>query len=110
MAIIKISDPNMDKVTKYNLMKGNGADSLKNAAGSTMEIASYIVNELDDDNLKLSIMTVDGEMFVSTSQTCIRDFLDICEAFDDALPPVEFFTGRSKKGRDFLSCRPTLNA
>lgn len=108
MAIIKISDNNMDKITKYNLIKGNGADGLKSAAGSTIEIAAYVVNELDDENLKLSLVTVDGEMFVTTSQTCIRDFLDICEAFDDALPPVEFFTGRSKKGRDFLSCRPAM--
>lgn len=108
MAIIKISDNNMDKITKYNLIKGNGADGLKNAAGSIVEIAAYVVNELDDENLKLSLVTIDGEMFVTTSQTCIRDFLDICEAFDDALPPVEFFIGKSKKGRDFLSCRPAM--
>lgn len=108
MAIIKISDNNMDKITKYNLITGNGADGLKSAAGSIIEIAAYVVNELDDDNLKLSLVTVDGEMFVTTSQTCIRDFLNICEAFDDALPPIEFFTGKSKKGRDFLSCRPAM--
>lgn len=108
MAIIKISDNNMDKITKYNLIRGNGADGLKSAAGSVIEIADYVVNELDDDNLKLSLLTVDCEMFVTTSQTCIRDFLDICEAFDDVLPPIEFFTGRSKRGRDFLSCRPAM--
>ena len=108
MAIIKISDNNMDKITKYNLIRGNGADGLKSVAGSTLEIAAYVVNELDDENLKLSLVTVDGEMFVTTSQTCIKDFLDICEVFGDELPPVEFFTGRSKKGRDFLSCRPAM--
>lgn len=108
MAIIKISDNNMDKITKYNLIRGNGADGLKSVAGSTLEIAAYVVNELDEDNLKLSLVTIDGEMFVTTSQTCIKDFLDICEVFGDELPPVEFFTGRSKKGRDFLSCRPAM--
>ena len=108
MAIIKISDNNMDKITKYNLIRGNGADGLKSVAGSTLEIADYLVNELDDENLKLSLVTTDGEMFVTTSQTCIKDFLDICEVFGDELPPVEFFTGRSKKGRDFLSCRPAM--
>ena len=108
MAIIKISDNNMDKITKYNLIKGNGADGLKNAAGSTLEIAAYVVNELDDENLKMCLATTDGELFVTNSPTCIQDFLDICEAFDDALPPIEFFTGTSKKGREFLSCRPAM--
>ena len=108
MAIVKISNDKMDPIIRYNLMKGNGADSLKNAVGSVLEIADFIVNELDDENLKLSIVTLDGEMFVSTSQTCIKDFLDICEAWNDALPPIEFFTGTSKKGRTFLSCRPAM--
>lgn len=106
MAIIKISDENMDKITRYNLMKGNGADSLKNAVGSTLEIGAYIINELDDENLKLSLATLDGEMFVSTSQPCIKDFTDIVDAFGEELPPIEFLEGTSKKGRRFLSCRP----
>ena len=106
MAIVKISNQNMDKVTRYNLMKGNGADSLKNAAGSVLEITDYIINELDDDNMKLSLVTADGEMFVSTSQTCIKDFIDIADCWEEVLPPIEFFTATSKKGREFLSCRP----
>lgn len=108
MAIIKISDENMDKITKYNLIRGNGAVGLKNVDGSALEIAAYVVNELDDENLKLTLVTTDGEMFFTASQLCIRDFLDICEVFGNDLPPIEFFIGRSKNGRDFLSCRPAM--
>lgn len=106
MAIIRISDENMDKVTRYNLMKGNGADSLKNAAGSVLEVGAFIINELDEENLKLSLVTLDGEMFVSTSQTCIKDFIDIADCWDNVLPPIEFLTATSKKGREYLTCRP----
>lgn len=106
MAVTKAYPDNMDKITKYNLMKGNGADSLKNAVGSTLEIAAYIINELDEENLKLSLATLDGEMFVSTSQPCIKDFIVIVDAFGDELPPIEFLEGTSKKGSTFLSCRP----
>ena len=111
MEIKRISNANMDKIMKYNLMNGDGAAGLSTAAGSALDIAEFIIFNSYDlqreaNKTVLSLVTTDGEYFATNSATCIDAFERICEAFDNDLPAIEFFKGRSKKGREFLSCKP----
>ena len=111
MEIKRISNANMDKIVKYNLINGDGASGLKDAAGSVLDVADYVIFKSydlakEEEKTVLSLVTVEGEYFATNSATCIDAFERICEAFDNALPAIEFYTGKSKKGREFLSCRP----
>ena len=111
MEIKRISRENIDKVVRYNLLNGDGAAGLSTAAGSALDIADYVIFTSVDINNNaektvLSLVTMDGEYFATNSVTCIEAFEKICEAFDNELPAIEFYKGKSKKGREFLSCRP----
>lgn len=111
MEIKRISRENIDKIIRYNLLNGDGAAGLKTAAGSALDIADYVIFTSVDINNNaektiLSLVTMDGEYFATNSVTCIEAFEKICEAFDNELPAIEFYLGKSNKGREFLSCRP----
>lgn len=112
MEIKRISNANMNEITRYNLINGDGAAGLSTAAGSALEIQDYIVFESIDVNTNkpktiLSLVTKDGEFFATNSPTCVDAFERICEAFT-VLPVVEFYKGRSKLNREYLSCRPIV--
>ena len=65
MEIKRISNANMDKIVKYNLINGDGASGLKDAAGSVLDVADYVIFKSYDlakeEKTVLSLVTVDGE-------------------------------------------------
>ena len=110
MNIRKISNEGMDEITRYNLINGDGSAGLSTAAGSVLEVEDYVIYDTidintNDEKTVLSLVTKDGEFFATNSATCVDAFEKIISSFKK-LPNIEFYKGVSKKGREFLACRP----
>lgn len=117
MKIIRKSSDSMTFEQSYKLTKDPTTGKMRDAIGSVLDIAQWIYytdeqtrNGMTVETNVLALVTKDGTAYATNSATFIRDFLgmvDYAEDFGigpDELPPIIIMGGKSKAGRDFVTC------
>lgn len=99
----------LTNVQIYNLTKSRKAQKMSDAAGQVISIAAWALYEDADKTTGeirqvLSILTPEGDVLSTISETFKGDFLDMYETFGDELKKVEVITGKSKSNRTYVTC------
>ena len=95
---------------EYKLCVDDQSTSVQEAEGYVFEIDAYVKYITQDSEGKdlevLAILTKDGEVLSTVSETFKRHFFDIWEAFAGTDEPFEIVvtSGTSRSGRKFASC------
>lgn len=101
---------------QYQLTKSPKIQRMREAEGQRLEVCKWCVYEDTDSRGEvkeiLSIMTPEGEVFATNSDTFKRDFKDITDmlheaGMDGTVFTIEVITGTSKAGRTFYTCAYT---
>lgn len=99
---------------QYQLTMSPKIRRVKDNAGQRFEVAKWCVYEdvdkkSGDTKEILSMMTPEGEVFATNSDTFKNDFKGILSLLESAgiagtVFSLEVITGKSKAGRDFFTC------
>lgn len=99
---------------QYQLTMSPKIQRIKDCAGQRFDVGTWCFYEDIDKksgDIKeiLSMMTPEGEVFATNSDTFKNDFKDILSLLESAgmagmLFSIEVITGKSKAGRDFFTC------
>lgn len=111
--MVKITNKSQEfsNLEVYNMTKSHKLNTLKNLEnGAKLEVEGFL--EWEDTNEEtgeatelMSLITTDGETYVTQSGTFKRDFFDIVEIFDHKFPiTIEHGVGKSKAGREYHFC------
>ena len=109
MELIKAFPAELDQRTIYKMMKSPDVQKMSDADGSILEVAAWI-SYTDTDSRTgeikelLVIQTTDGEMFGTVSAVFQREFKDITKFFGDDVGAIKVISGKSKSGRNFITC------
>lgn len=107
-----------DRVLKYKLTSSPTVQKMSTLDDQRIDVAHYAiyVDEKADRNGEikettvLSVMTRQGELFATNSNTVIEEFLKLIDVFgadletDGGYIPVRVFSGISKNDRKFFTC------
>ena len=109
MELIKSFPAELDQRTIYKMMKSPEVKKMSDADGSVLEVAAWIVYSDTDSRTGetreiLTIQTTDGELFATVSGVFQREFKDITKYFGDDVGMIKVTSGKSKAGRQFLTC------
>ena len=105
MNVIKQFPETLDKKTAYRMMKSPEVKKMVDAAGSILEIKSWMI--FTDTNYSvLTVETVDGEMFGTISESFMKAFEEITTFFGDDVGAIKVIARQSKAGRTYLTCDP----
>lgn len=100
----------------YFLTMSPAAEKMKDHKDEEIEIAAFclytdVVKKEGENTGKeqeiLSILSKNGEIFATNSQTFIEDFIKMWELFTSMSHPVNavrVIGGKSKKDREFITC------
>ena len=111
--MVKITNKSQEfsNLEVYNMTKSHKLNTLKNLEnGAKLEVAGFMewedINEETGETTELmSLLTTDGETYVTQSDTFKRDFFDIVEIFEHKFPiMIEHGIGESKAGREYHYC------
>ena len=111
--MVKITNKSQEfsNLEVYNMTKSHKLNTLKNLEdGEKLEVAGFMewedVNEETGEATELmSLLTTDGDTYVTQSDTFKRDFFDIVEIFEHKFPiTIEHGVGKSKAGREYHYC------
>ena len=109
MELIKKFPEDLDQRAVYKMMKSPNVKKMSDADGSVLEVKAWII--YNDADVKtgeireiLTILTEDGEMFGTVSDTFKREFDDIVSFFGDDVGAIKVIGGTSKAGRKFITC------
>ena len=111
--MVKITNKSQEfsNLEVYNMTKSHKLNTLKNLEdGEKLEVEGFM--EWEDTNEEtgeatelMSLLTTDGETYVTQSDTFKRDFFDIVEIFERKFPiTIEHGIGKSKAGREYHYC------
>ena len=111
--MVKITNKSQEfsNLEVYNMTKSHKLNTLKNLEnGAKLEVEGFM--EWEDTNEEtgeatelMSLITTDGETYVTQSDTFKRDFFDIVEIFEHKFPiMIEHGVGKSKAGREYHFC------
>lgn len=109
MEVTKKFPENMDARTQYKLIKSPETKKMSDAVDSVLEVKAWMsYSDVDSKTGEvreiLAIETVDGELFGTISATFRREFADIVNFFGDDVGAIKVVGGKSKAGRDFITC------
>lgn len=109
MNVVATFPTDMDARTQYKLMKSPSVKKMADAEGSILEVAAWIAytdidSKTGEEHEVLTIQTVDGELFGTISATFRREFSDIVKYFGDDVGAIKVVGGKSKAGRNFITC------
>ena len=108
MNILNKFPAEMDKRTAYRLTKANSVKKVSEIAGSVINPAAWILYEDQDAKTgeTKTVLTIEdnGEMFGTISSTFIKAFIDAAEYFGEDLGAIKILTGKSKAGREYVTC------
>lgn len=112
MKILKMYPEIMTTREQFMLTSAPNMHKMQSAVDSIVEVYAYAlyedVNRKDGTvNEVLTVLTPDGEIFVTVSPTFKEAFLRIADFFCDAgetIPAIKVLQGTSKNGRTFISC------
>ena len=111
--MVKITNKSQEfsNLEVYNMTKSHKLNALKNLEnGAKLEVLGFM--EWEDTNEEtgeatelMSLITTDGDTYVTQSDTFKRDFFDIVEIFEHNFPiMIEHGVGKSKAGREYHYC------
>ena len=95
---------------KYALSYNQGIEKMSDHVGETIDVDKFIMYQDEQENgtvTVLSILTEDGTILATNSQTFIRDFTRIAEMFTEdgeEIPRLLIYGGTSKNDRQFIAC------
>ena len=108
MEVIRKYPEDMNKREEYKLMNSNETKKMSDAEGSVLNPTAWIVYE-DVDNTGeikkiVSLVTEDGEIFGTISESFISAFERIVDFFDGEVGEIKVVSGFSKAGRTYITC------
>lgn len=104
----RIDGGNVGKMAMYMLTSDPAVSKVKDLVGQHMRPEAYAFYEdVNADGVITEVLAVtDGEKTVATvSDTFKREFERCLECAAGAPFEIELITGKSKNGRDYVSCR-----
>lgn len=109
MELIKKFPEDLDQRAVYKMMKSPNVKKMSDADDSILEVKAWIIyNDADAKTGEireiLTILTEDGEMFGTVSGIFQREFKDIVKFFGDDVGSITVISGKSKAGRNFITC------
>ena len=108
MNVIKKS-ANVDSYDAYMLSNAPSA-KMSEKVGSEITMAKWVVYSTDSngvDRTVLAVITDEGEIYATISETLVSSFLNAEQYFtENGLPfeRIKVFDGKSKNGRTFIDC------
>ena len=92
----------------YLLTMSPKSDSVKNHVGDCIDVSAWLLFEDTDKKTGevhrvLSVLTPENEVLSTISPTFQSDFLDMSELFHNDFS-FEIISGKSKAGREFITC------
>ncbi len=108
--IISQSTPDLSKVDIYRMTRDPQIQQAKNLEdGTILEVAAWLEFEdvkQDGDNANLlSILTTDGTVVTTQSQTFKNSFHEVDELMAGDPYSIEKISGTTKAGRPYVNCR-----
>lgn len=108
MEFIKKYPENMDAKTQYKLIRSPEIKKMSDCVDSILEVVAFVrytdTDRTGEEKDVLSLMTDDMELIATTSPSFIREFDAITEIFGDDFGTLKVVGGRSKNGRNFITC------
>jgi len=110
--IIKCYPETMTAKEKYLMLKNPESVKMSDAKNAVLKPEAYIIFE--DQNLstgdvsRIVSIRSEGKVYATNSASFIREFDMIAEAFGDDMPSIKVTTGKSSKGRQYISCEIVL--
>ena len=109
MELNKAFPQDLDQRTIYKMMKSPDVKKMSDAGGSVLDVAAWIVYTDADSRTGeireiLTLQTTDGERFGTVSGVFQREFKDITKFFGDDVGMIKVSSGKSKAGRNFITC------
>ena len=108
---ILYSTPNLNMKESYDLIRNPACEKMADHVGETVAVDQYMVREEERAATQEIVKIVSiksGEKFLATnSQVFFRGFcaiIEMCASCNDTVHHIEITTGKSKKGRDFVTC------
>lgn len=97
----------------YNLTKSPEIQKMRDEVGASITVTDYVVySDINSKGEEQQILSVYDEMTKNTmatnSPTFIREFLaivDMAESANEKLNTIEVIEGKSKAGREFITCK-----
>jgi len=94
----------------YDLTRNPETQKMSQHAGEIIDIKDWLIYEDTNNDGKevqlLSIVTPEGEIFGTNSQTFMREFMaivDMCHQCGTEISTVKISNGTSKSGRTFIT-------
>lgn len=110
--IIRIYPETMTAKDKYLMLKNPESIKMSDAKNAVLKPEAYVLFE--DANVstgevsRIVSIRSEGKVYATNSASFIREFELIAEAFGDDMPPIKVTTGKSSKGRQYISCEIVL--
>lgn len=96
----------------YLMLKNPDSVKMSDAKGQTLHPEAYVifddVNQGTGEVVHIVSIRSNGKVYATNSASFIREFDMIAEAFGDEMPDIEVTTGKSSKGRQYISCAVKL--
>ena len=96
----------------YLMLKNPDSVKMSDAKGQTLHPEAYVlfddVNQGTGEVVHIVSIRSNGKVYATNSASFIREFDLIAEAFGDEMPDIEVTTGKSSKGRQYISCAVKL--
>ena len=92
----------------YLLTMSPKSECVKNHVGERIDVSAWLLFEDVDKKTGevhqvLSVLTPENEVFSTVSQTFKEDFMGMAELFNNEFA-FEVISGKSKAGREFVTC------
>ena len=107
----------LNKIERYQLTMSKDSCSVKDIPdGTAFKVVAFCVftevkKEGDTPKEIFSMLTDEGKVYGTQSNTFRRSFGDIAALFEDGEPvPVIKLSGKTKAGRDYVDCALDLKA
>ena len=96
----------------YLMLKNPDSVKMSDAKGQTLHPEAYVlfddVNQGTGEVVHIVSIRSNGKVYATNSASFIREFGMIAAAFGDDMPDIEVTTGKSSKGRQYISCAVKL--
>lgn len=117
MNVTRMAPATLDRDTDYKLTIGTVAHPIKDYVGQTIPVKAIAL--LEDTNAETGetrvfahVVADDGECYSTQSVSFIRNLIaawDYAERWKISIDALKISTGRSKNGRDYLTCEPVFS-
>lgn len=110
MEILKKSE-DLTVMDIYKMFKSNEIQKVSDNDGKVLPVKAYMIYTDNDskgeEKTICSIMTQDGEVYATNSDSFMRDFdvmLFLTESMGHSIESIKIVSGKSKAGRTYYTC------